>query len=110
MISFSLIVAATCRSVKDVAIIGTFPLFLLMFFSGAAFPLSGGKLFSIGKLTLHINDILSPTWAVDALNKVLVKGLAPRETITEMAALAILTLLYFVIGVWAFKRRHMSAG
>jgi len=109
MISFSLIVAAMCRSIKDVAIIGTFPLFLLMFFSGAAYPISGGKLFSIGQLTLHINDILSPTWAVDALNKVLVKGQDPGETLTEIAALLILTLLYFVIGVWGFRRRHMRA-
>ena len=109
MISFSLIVAATCRSIKDVAIIGTFPLFLLMFFSGAAYPISGGKLFSIGSLTLHLNDILSPTWAVDALNKVLIKGQDVRETIPEMLALVILTLLYFVIGVRAFRRRHMRA-
>jgi len=110
MISFSLIVAAMCRSIKDVAIIGTFPLFLLMFFSGAAYPITGGKLFSIGQFTLHINDILSPTWAVDALNKVLVKGLEPLDTIPEMIALLILTLFYFIVGVWAFKRRHMRAG
>jgi ABC-2 type transport system permease protein len=109
MITFSLIVASICRSIKDVAIIGTFPLFLLMFFSGAAYPISGGKLFSIGKLTLHINDILSPTWAVDALNKVLIKGQDARETTTEILALVILTILYFIIGVWAFRRRHMRA-
>jgi len=109
MITFSLIVAAICRSIKDVAIIGTFPLFLLMFFSGAAYPIGGGKLFSIGSLTFHINDILSPTWAVDALNKVLIKGQDAGETITEIIALVVLTLLYFIIGVWAFRRRHMRA-
>ena len=109
MITFSLIVASICRSIKDVAIIGTFPLFFLMFFSGAAYPISGGKLFSIGKFTLHINDILSPTWAVDALNKVLVKGMDVKDTTLEILALIILTLLYFIIGVWAFRRRHMRA-
>jgi ABC-2 type transport system permease protein len=109
MIAFSLIIAAMCRSIKDVAIIGTFPLFLLMFFSGAAYPIGGGKLFTLGGLTLHINDILSPTWAVDALNKVLVKGQSPGNTFTEMMALVILTVLYFIFGVWAFRRRHMRA-
>ena len=109
MISFSLIVAAMCRSIKEVAIIGTFPLFLLMFFTGAAFPISGGKLFSISGHTVMMNDILSPTWAVDALNKVLVKGQEPRETLTEMLALVVLTFVYLFLGTWAFRKRHMRA-
>ena len=107
MISFSLIVAAMCRSIKDVAIIGTFPLMILMFFSGAFFPLAGGRLFTIGDYTLSLNDFLSPTWAVDALNKVLVKGLEIANTLPEILAILLLTVLYFLIGVWAFRRRHM---
>ena len=109
MIALSLIVAAICRSIKDVAIIGTFPLFILMFFTGAAFPISGGKLFTLAGITFHINDILSPTWAVDALNKVLIKGQEMRETIPDLTMILNLTLAYFIIGVWAFRRRHMSA-
>ncbi len=109
MISFSLIVAAMCRSIKDVAIIGTFPLFLLMFFTGAAFPINGGKLFTIGAHPVMLNDILSPTWAVDALNKVLVKGATAGETVPEIAALVILTGVYFLVGSRAFRQRHMLA-
>ncbi len=109
MISFSLIVAAMCRSIKDVAIIGTFPLFLLMFFTGAAFPISGAKLFSVGNTDFMLNHILSPTWAIQALNKVLVTGLVVRETIPEMAAILILTILYGILGTWAFRKRHMRA-
>jgi len=110
MISFSLLVAAMCRSVKEVAIIGTFPLFLLMFFTGAAFPISGGKLFTIGSYEVRLNDILSPKFAVEALNKVLVRGQEIKDTIPEMIALVILTLLYTILGTWGFKRRHMRAG
>lgn len=109
MISFSLIVAAMCRSIKEVAIIGTFPLFLLMFFTGAAFPISGGKLFNIGEYTVMLNDILSPSWAVDALHKVLVQGQEIASTLPEMIALLVLTVLYFVFGTWVFRRRHMRA-
>lgn len=109
MISFSLIVAGICRSIKDVAIIGTFPLMLLMFFSGAFFPMGGGRLFTIGDFTLHLNDLLSPTWAVDALNKVLIKGLEIRSTLPDMFAIMVLTILYFLIGIWAFRRKHMKA-
>ncbi len=109
MISFSLIVAAICRSVKDVAIIGTFPLMLMMFFSGAFFPLAGGKLFSIQGYTLHLNDLLSPTWAVDALNKVLIKGLEIRSALPEIIAIFVLTCIYFLLGIWSFRLRHMRA-
>jgi ABC-2 type transport system permease protein len=110
MISFSLIVAAMCRSIKEVAIIGTFPLFLLMFFTGSAFPITGGKLFSIGGYEVMLNDILSPKWAVGALNKVLVRGMEVRDTLPDMVAITLLTVLYFILGTWAFRRRHMRAG
>ena len=109
MVSFSLLVAAMCRSVKEVAIIGTFPLFLLMFFTGAAFPISGGKLFVLGDYTFKLNHILSPTFAVEALNKVLIRGLEIGDTLPDMAAILALTLLYFLTGTWAFRRRHMKA-
>ena len=109
MVSFSLLVAAMCRSVKEVAIIGTFPLFLLMFFTGAAFPISGGELFAIGEYTVKLNDILSPKFAVEAMNKVLIRGLPVKETIPDMMAIVALTLFYFVTGTWAFRRRHMRA-
>lgn len=109
MISFSLLVAAMCRSVKEVAIIGTFPLFLLMFFTGAAFPVSGGQLFTIGDYQVMLNDILAPKFAIEALNKVLVRGLEVKDTIPEMIALVVLTLFYFATGTWAFMRRHMRA-
>ena len=109
MISFSLLVAAMCRSVKEVAIIGTFPLLLLMFFTGAAFPVTGGRLFTIGSYQVMLNDLLSPKFAVEALNKVLIRGLGVKDTIPEIIALLVLTGLYFIIGTWAFKRRHMRA-
>lgn len=109
MVSFSLLVAAMCRSVKEVAIIGTFPLFLLMFFTGAAFPVGGGELFTLGEHAVYLNDLLSPKFAVEALNKVLVRGLDAKETFPEMLAIVLLTLLYFITGTLAFRRRHMRA-
>jgi ABC-2 type transport system permease protein len=109
MISFSLLVAAMCRSVKEVAIIGTFPLLLLMFFTGAAFPVSGGQLFNIGSYQVMLNDLLSPKFAIEALNKVLIRGLEMRDTLPEIIALVVLTGFYFITGTWAYRRRHMRA-
>lgn len=108
IIAFSLLFAAFCRSIKDVAIIGTFPMLLFMFFTGAAFPVGGHVLFSIGDFEFKLNGILSATHSVTALNKVLVMGHNPVKTLPDIFALVILTLIYFVIGVWAFNKRHMK--
>ncbi len=109
IIAFSLIFAAFCRSIKDVAIIGTFPLLLFMFFTGAAFPMGGKSLFTIGSFEFSYNGILSATHSITALNKVLLMGHEPIKALPDISALVILTIVYFVLGVWAFKRRHMRA-
>ena len=80
---------------------------LFMFFTGAAFPMGGHPLFSIGDFEFKLNGILSATHSVTALNKVLVLGHSPAKTLPDIIALTILTILYFIIGVWAFNRRHM---
>jgi ABC-2 type transport system permease protein len=107
IISFSLLFAAFCRSIKDVAIIATFPMLIFMFFTGAAMPVKGGTLFTIGSFDFTMAGILSPTHSINALNKVLLLGLPTANTIPDIASLVILTIVYFVLGVWAFNRRHM---
>ncbi len=108
IIAFSLLFAAFCRSIKDVAIIATFPMLIFMFFTGAAMPVKGGILFHIGSFEFTLAGILSPTHAINAMNKVLLLGLPPSSTIPDITALMILTMIYFVMGVWAFNRRHMK--
>jgi hypothetical protein len=80
-----------------------------MFFTGAAFPINGGKLFTLAGISIHINDVLSPTWAVDALNKVLIRDQAIINTLPDLTMILVLTLAYAFIGIWAFRRRHMRA-
>lgn len=47
IIAFSLILAALTKTVNEILIVGNFPLFLFMFFTGAMFPMSGKELFSV---------------------------------------------------------------
>jgi ABC-2 type transport system permease protein len=108
IIAFSLLFAAFCRSIKDVAIIATFPMLIFMFFTGAAMPVKGATFFTIGSFEFTLAGILSPTHSINALNKVLLLGLPPANTIPDITALVILTVIYFVLGVWAFNRRHMK--
>ena len=107
IIAFSLLFASFCRSIKDVAIIATIPMLIFMFFTGAAMPIKGGTLFSIGNFNFTLTGILSPTHAINALNKVLLLGQPPVKTIPDISALGILTIIYFILGVWTFNRRHM---
>ena len=108
MIAFSLIVAALTKTVNEVLVVGNFPLFLFMFFTGAAFPIQSAPLCTIAGYPVTIQGLMSPTHAIAALNKVMILGLGLRDILPELAALLAITLLYFIIGVWAFRRRHMK--
>jgi ABC-2 type transport system permease protein len=107
IIAFSLIVAALTRTVNEVLVVGNFPLFLFMFFTGAAFPLQATRLFSVGGYPITLQGLMSPTHAISAVQKVLILDLGLRDVLPEIVALVIITAIYFGVGVWAFRRRHM---
>jgi ABC-2 type transport system permease protein len=110
IIAFSLIIAALCRTATEVLIIGNFPLLLFMFFTGAAFPMEGMPLATVAGYPLTIQGLMSPVHAISALKKVLVFNMEFRDVIPEIACLLILTLIYFMAGLWFFARRHMRIG
>ncbi len=107
MIAFSLILASFTRSVTDVLIVGNFPLFLFMFFTGAAFPIQGKALFHVWGYGISWQGLMSPTHAINALNKVSIMGAELSEVRGEILALVVMTIIYFSLGVWAFQRRHL---
>jgi len=45
---------------------------------------------------------------VVALNKVLSLGAGLDEVAFELVAMTVLSVLYFMAGVWLFKHRHLS--
>jgi ABC-2 type transport system permease protein len=53
--------------------------------------------------------LLPQTHATNALNKVLTLGAGAGEVTFELIALSVLTLLYFAIGVWLFRRMYLQA-
>ena len=102
-----LIVACFSRTVSQAFVVANFPLGLFMFFSGAIFPIPKAALFTLGGHEFGFCDILPPTHAVVALNKVLVLGAGIEDVAFELSALLILSLVYFTAGVWLFKRMHL---
>jgi ABC-2 type transport system permease protein len=107
VIGVGLIVACFSKTVSQAFVIANFPLGALMFLSGAIFPLPKMVLFTVGGQEIGLFDILPPTHAVVALNKVLTLGAGLGEVAYEMTALFVLSVAYFVIGVWLFQRTQM---
>jgi ABC-2 type transport system permease protein len=109
VMAFSVLVAASLRTVFDLVTVGSFPFFILMFFSGGMFPLPGVPLFSWGERVIELNEILPTTHGIAALERVLSFGVGLGDLGFELQALVLLTALYFALGTWIFTRRHMPA-
>jgi ABC-2 type transport system permease protein len=108
IISFSLIIAAATRSAAEVLVVGNFPMFLFMFFTGAAFPLKSNILFKVAGYPVSLQGLMTPTHAISALNKTLVMSMDFASIIPEIISIVALTILYFLIGAIIFKRRHLK--
>jgi ABC-2 type transport system permease protein len=107
IIAFSLIIAALTKTANEVLVVANFPMFLFMFFTGAAFPFKANALFSIAGYPVSLQGLMSPTHAISALNKALVMDMDFKSIIPEILSILILTLMYFMIGAILFKRKHL---
>ena len=109
VIGIGLVVACFTRTVSQAFVVANFPLGLMMFFSGAIFPLPKVTLFTLGGRAIGLYDVLPPTHAVAALNKILTLGAGLSEVSYELGALAVLSALYFFAGVWLFRRTQLGS-
>jgi len=107
IIAFSLIIAGITKSAGEVLVVGNFPMFLFMFFTGAAFPLKSEALFTIAGYPINIQGLMTPTHAISALNKTLIMNMDISSIFPEIISLIVLTILYFLIGGIIFKQRHL---
>jgi ABC-2 type transport system permease protein len=108
IIGVGLVVACLSKTVSQAFVIANFPLGLLMFLTGAVFPLPRPTLFTLFGHPFSYPDLLPPTHAVIALNKIFTLGAGVHEVLFELSALVLLTLFYFGIGVWLFQRTQMK--
>jgi hypothetical protein len=70
-------------------------------------PLSRATLFTFGARQFALNDVLPPTHAVIAMNKILSFGATLGDVAYELSWLAGLTVVYFAAAVWLFRRTHL---
>jgi ABC-2 type transport system permease protein len=108
IIGIGMIVASFARSVTQAFVIANFPLGFLMFLTGSIFPLPRANLFTLFGHPFALNDLLPPTHAVIALNKIFTLGADLSDVWFELTMLTILTILYFSVGVVLFKRLNLK--
>lgn len=109
IIGIGLLVACFSRTVAQAFVIANFPLGFLMFLTGAAFPLPKMTMFTVADRGFSLQDLLPPTHAVVALNKIFTLGAGPADVLPELLALTLLSVLYFAVGVALFQRTQMEA-
>jgi ABC-2 type transport system permease protein len=107
VIGFSLILAGITKSVNEVLVVGNFPLFLFMFFSGSMFPIHGATLFTFSGYAFTIPGLMSTYHGIDALKQVLIFQSGIGQIWPQLVSLTGLTIIYFLIGYWIYRRRHM---
>jgi ABC-2 type transport system permease protein len=110
IVGAGLVVAAFSRGVVEAFVIGNFPLIFFLFFSGAAFPMPRIPLFTVAGRVFGVYDFVPASHAVVALNKVLALGAGLGDVIYELSALVALSAVYFAIGVFLFRRKHLRLG
>jgi ABC-2 type transport system permease protein len=110
VIGVGLMVAAFSRTVAQAFVIANFPLGLLMFFSGAMFPMPKVGLFTLAGHAIGPFDILPPTHAVAALNKIFTLGAGLGDVAFELGAVVLLSAVYFGIGVLLLRRAELRRG
>jgi ABC-2 type transport system permease protein len=108
IIGVGLIVASFARTVSQAFVIANFPLGLFMFFSGAAFPTPRPVWFTLLGHAVSPYDLLPPTHAVMALNKVLTLGLGFADVLYELTALLLLSLATFALGAALFHYKVLQ--
>jgi len=106
VVAIAVLISAFLKSMFELLTVGTFPFFVLMFFSECMFPLPKIRMLELGSHTLYANDILPTTLCVRAFNRILSFGAGIGDVAFELGCILVLTCLYFAAGTWLFTRRH----
>jgi ABC-2 type transport system permease protein len=109
IMAVSLLMAAFLRTIFDLMTVGCFPFFILMFFSGGMMPLPSLPIFEMAGRSINANEILPTTHSIKALGKILNGEAGLGDVGFEIAAIVVLTIVYFAAGLWLFRKKHLTA-
>ncbi len=106
VVSISIIVSGFIRSMFGLLTLGTFPFFILVFFSDCFMPLPRIDLFRLAGQQVYLNDILPTATAARAFNKILNFDAGLKDVLFETAWIAALSMVYYFISLRLFRRRQ----
>ncbi len=109
VVAIAVLVAAFLNTIFELLTVGSFPFFILMFFSDCMIPLPKIPLFHLFGNVVNLNDVLPTSVTVRAFNKILNQSASLDDLVFELGAIAFLTFFYFTIGTWLFRRRHLRS-
>ncbi|MCL1918312.1 MAG: ABC transporter permease [Peptococcaceae bacterium] len=106
-IGIGMMIAAVSRNGRDAFIIGNAVITPLFFLSGMLFPPSNLAFASVAGMDIGFLSLLPSVPAVSAANKVLFNNAGLADILPDMTLLAILTIVYWSVGVLLFERKYM---
>jgi ABC-2 type transport system permease protein len=106
VISISIITSCFIKTMFGLLTLGCFPFFILMFFSDCFLPLPKINFFSLAGHQIYVNDILPTATATRAFNKILNYDSGFSDVSFEILWILAISLLYFFIGVWLFRKKY----
>jgi ABC-type multidrug transport system permease subunit len=106
-IGFGLLVACFSSSDSDALNIGALVSMLQVFLCGAFFALPSSTLFTLNGHEIGVFDFLPATHGMLALQQVLSGQAGLSDIAFRLAAMTLLAILYFAIGILVFGRKQM---
>jgi len=108
-IGMGFVVAGFSHKDSDALNTGSVFTMLQVFISGAFFPMPSEPLFKIAGHGLGFFDLIPATHGMLALQQVLSGGAGWSQVAFRATAMLLLSLVYFGVGAWVFRRFHMRA-
>ena len=107
-IGWGLLVACFVENDSQAINVGATVAMLQVFLSGAMYQLPPITLFTLAGHQIDLFDVFPATHGMTALQSVLCYGASPSQIVFRLGATALLSLVYFVLGVAVFGRLKMQ--
>lgn len=108
-IGLGMIVACFVEDDNQALNVGATFTMLQVFISGSFYQMPSITLFTLGSYEIGLFDFIPATHGLLALQQVLIAGAGLPEVAFRVAAMTVLSVAYFGVGVFVFERRQMRA-
>jgi ABC-2 type transport system permease protein len=109
-VGIGLVTACFARTDSEAANLSATIGVLMVLLSGAMYPLPEAPLFTIAGRTIQVYDLVPAAHAGEAMRRVLVLGDGLGEIAYELVALAVLSMLFLMVGVVLYQRLRLRHG